>query len=133
MSISFSGTPAGDVADVIALGGNSTSTPIAQSSTASGCNNNSCANTTKTVTGNLASAPAAGDVTLQILGSDDPMGTAPTWSTLNSNLYFRSATAASMDVNLASPGQQNETTSTSASGYTGNKDWATIALEIGAI
>jgi hypothetical protein len=37
-----------------------------------------------------------------------------------------------MDVNLASPGQQNETTSTSASGYTGSKDWATIALEIGA-
>ena len=52
------------------------------------------------------------------------MGTAPTWSTLNSNLYFRTASAASLDVNLASPGQQNETTSTSASGYTNSKDWA---------
>jgi hypothetical protein len=132
VSISFTGSPTGDVADVIALGGNSTSTPVVQSSTASGCNSNNCNNNTKTVTGNLSNAPAAGDITLQILGSDDAMGTAPTWSTLNSNLYFRTASAASMDVNLASPGQQNETTSTSASGYTGSKDWATIALEIGA-
>ena len=40
------------------------------------------------------------------------MGTAPTWSTLNSNLYFRSTSSGSLDVNLASPGQQNQTTST---------------------
>jgi hypothetical protein len=134
VSISFSGSPTADVADVIALGGNSTSTPIVQSSTASGCNSNSCSNDTKTVTANLGNAPATGDITLQILGSDDPMGTAPTWSTLNSNLYFLSGTTgASLDVNLASPGQQNQSTSTSASGWTGSKDWATIALEIGAI
>ena len=133
VSISFTGTPTGDVADVIALGNNSTSTPIVQSSTASGCNSFFCANYSKTVTGNLSNALAAGDISLQILGSDDAMGTAPTWSTLNSNLFFSSASPASMDVNLASPGQQNETTSTSASGYAGNKDWATIALEIKAI
>ena len=66
VSISFTGTPTGDVADVIALGNNSPSTPIVQSSTASGCNSYFCANYSKTVTGNLGNAPAAGDITLQI-------------------------------------------------------------------
>ena len=38
-------------------------------------------------------------------------------------------TGASLQVNSASPGQQNE--SASALGFGGNQDWGTIALEIG--
>ena len=129
VKLTLTGSPTGAVADVIALSGNNTSTPVVQSSTASACNSNQCNTKTTTVSANLASTPASGDITLQILGSDDTIGTSPTWSTLNSNLYSRSAASASLNVNQASPAQQNETTS--ASGFSGSKDWGTTALEIG--
>ncbi len=126
------GTPAGSVVDVVALGGNSTSTPIVSGSTttASGCSKGGCNLKTDTVTANTANAPAANNITLQILASDETMGTAPTWSPATTNLFFRSAASSSLDVNVAIPGVQNE--STNASPFSGNDDWGTIALEVEA-
>jgi hypothetical protein len=94
--------------------------------------NGGCSNNTTNVTANLTSAPAAGDVTLQILGSDDSIGnSANTWSPATTNLYFNSSANnnTSLQVNVASPGTQNE--STSANGFGGSQDWGTIAVEIG--
>jgi hypothetical protein len=126
----FSGGTNGDTADVLALSGNST-TPIVQFNSNSACNGG-CSNNTTNVTANLTSAPAAGDVTLQILGSDDSIGnSANTWSPATTNLYFNSSANnnTSLQVNVASPGTQNE--STSANGFGGSQDWGTIAVEIG--
>ena len=129
VGVSLSGTPTADTADVIALSGNSTTTPIVTASTIT-----SSSSTTATITANTANAPATGDITLQILGSDDEIGTsAVAWSPVSNNLYYHNATTngggASLQVNAAIPGQQNE--SASASGFGGSQDWGTIALEIG--
>jgi hypothetical protein len=102
-----------------------------QSNTASACNGG-CTNNTTTVTANLTSAPAAGDITLQILGSDDSIGGgANAWSPATTNLYFNGAAnnSAALQVDVASPGTQNE--STSANGFGGSQDWGTISVEIG--
>ena len=131
ISLQFSRNTNGEIADVIALSGNSTSAPIVQSNTASACNGG-CTNNTTTVTANLTSAPAAGDITLQILGSDDSIGGgANAWSPATTNLYFNGAAnnSAALQVDVASPGTQNE--STSANGFGGSQDWGTIAVEIG--
>jgi hypothetical protein len=132
ISVSFSGTPVGNIVDVLALSGNSTTTPVVQSNTNSGCSGGGCANNTTTVTANLTSAPAAGDITLQILGSDDSIGnSANAWSPATTNLYFNgsASNSAALQVDVASPGAQNE--STSANGFGGSQDWGTIAIEIG--
>jgi len=131
ISLQFSRNTNGEIADVIALSGNSTSAPIVQSNTASACNGG-CTNNTTTVTANLTSAPAAGDITLQILGSDDSIsGGANAWSPATTNLYFNGAAnnSAALQVDVASPGTQNE--STSANGFGGSQDWGTISVEIG--
>jgi hypothetical protein len=102
-----------------------------QSTTASACNGG-CNNNTTTVTANLTGAPAAGDITLQILASDDSIGnSANAWSPATTNLYFNGSAnnSAALQVNVASPGAQNE--STSANGFGNSQDWGTIALEIG--
>jgi hypothetical protein len=127
------GAPTGSVVDVVALTGNSTSTPIVSGSTttASGCDKGGCNLKTDTVTANTANAPATNDITLQILASDETMGTAaPTWSPANTNLFYRNSANSSLDVNVAIPGVQNE--STNASPFSGNDDWGTIALEVEA-
>jgi hypothetical protein len=135
ITVPLSSTPTAAVAEVIALANNNASTPVLQPSTNSGCNRFSCGNNTTTVTGAVASAPAAGDVTLQLLASDDQMGTsAPTWASDNSDVYFRNSTSqpgASLDVNLSSSGQQSETTSTSGWPTGNNLDWGTITFEVG--
>jgi hypothetical protein len=84
------------------------------------------------VTANLTSAPAAGDITLQILGSDDSIGnSANAWNPVTTNLYFNSSgnNSTSLQVDVASPGTQNE--STSANGFGNSQDWGTISVEIG--
>ena len=55
------GTPSGSVVDVVALGGNNTSTPVLAGSTttASGCARGGCSPKTDTVTANTANAPAS--------------------------------------------------------------------------
>jgi hypothetical protein len=129
VSLTFNNTPLASVVDVIALSGNSTTTPIVTANTTT-----ASSTSTTAITANTANAPATGDITLQILASDDQIGTsAVSWTPASSNLYFHEATAngtgASLQVNSASPGQQNE--SASASGFGGSQDWGTIALEIG--
>jgi hypothetical protein len=129
VSLTFNNTPQASVVDVVALAGNSTTTPIVAANTTT-----ASSTSTTAITANTANAPTTGDITLQILASDDEIGTsAVTWSPASTNLYFRNATTntggASLQVNSASPGQQNE--SASALGFGGSQDWGTIALEIG--
>jgi hypothetical protein len=128
VALTFNGTPQASVVDVVALSGNSTTTPIVSASTTT-----ASSDSTTAITANTANAPATGDITLQILASDDEIGTAVTWTPTTTNLYFHNATrngkGASLQVDWASPGQQNE--SASASGFGGSQDWGTIALEIG--
>ena len=129
VTMNFNNTPLASVVDVVALGGNSTTTPIVTASTTTASSTSSTA-----ITANTANAPATGDITLQILASDDQIGASGvTWSPSSSNLFVRNAaangTGASLQVNSASPGQQNE--SASATGFGGSQDWGTIALEIG--
>ena len=129
VTLAFNNTPQASVVDVLALSGNSTTTPIvtANTSTAS-------STSTTAITANTLNAPASGDITLQLLASDNQIGTtAVAWTPVSANLYFHNATTttngASLQVNWASPGQQNETAS--ASGFSGSQDWGTIAIEIG--
>ena len=129
VSLNFTNTPQASVVDVVALTGNSTTTPIVTANTTTASSTSLTA-----ISANTANAPATGDITLQILASDDEIGTsAVTWSPTSTNLYFHNATTntggASLQVNSASPGQQNE--SASALGFGGTQDWGTIALEIG--
>jgi hypothetical protein len=130
VTLAFGNTPQASVVDVIALSGNSTTTPIVTASTSTASSTSSTA-----ITANTAQAPVTGDITLQLLASDNEIGTsAVTWSPTSTNLYFHNAATntggASLQVNLAAnPGQQNE--SASASGFGGSQDWGTIALEIG--
>ncbi len=133
--VAFNGgtPPIGSAVNVIALAGNNTSTPVVSGSTttASGCGKGGtggCTNKTSTVTANTANAPATDDITMQILASDDAMGSAPIWSPATTNLFFVSGATASLDVNVAIPGVRNE--STSASPFVNNDDWGTIALEL---
>ena len=127
--LTFNNTPQASVVDVVALSGNSTTTPIVTTSTTTASSTSST-----TITGDTANAPASGDITLQLLASDNEIGaSAVTWSPASTNLYFHNAATntggASLQVNSASPGQQNE--SASASGFGSSQDWGTIALEIG--
>ena len=129
VTMNFNKTPLASVVDVVALGGNSTTTPIVTANTTTASSPTSTA-----ITANTANGPATGDITLQILASDDQIGASGvTWSPSSSNLFVHNAaangTGASLQVNSASPGQQNE--SASASGFGGSQDWGTIALEIG--
>jgi len=129
----FSGpTATGAVMEVDALSGNNTSAPIVASSTntAAGCSNAACSNRTTAITAHTAAGPAIADITIQILASDDSMGSSPgpTWVPGNTYVNYATTAGASLQVNDASPGVQNE--SSSASAFTGNKDWGTIALEV---
>ena len=129
VTLAFTNTPQASVVDVIALSGNSTTTPIVTASTTIASSTSAT-----TISADTANAPAAGDITLQLLASDNQMGSsAVTWSPASSNLYFHNGASttdgASLQVNAASPGQQNE--SASALGFSSTQDWGTIALEIG--
>ena len=129
VTLGFTNTPQASVVNVLALSGNSTTTPIVTASTSTASSTSST-----TITANTLNAPASGDITLQLLASDNQIGTAAvTWTPASTNLYFHNAATAtngaSLQVNWASPGQQNETAS--ASGFSGSQDWGTIALEIG--
>jgi hypothetical protein len=118
------------VVDVLALAGNNTTTPIRQSNTASGCDASECTPDGTTATAALTSAPAAGDVALEIIASDDNMGTL-TWSDttgLSNPFLVNTSSGASLGVYETSPAVQSETTSTA--NITNSNDWATITLEI---
>ena len=121
-TVGVSGTNAQNfVVDVLALAGNNTTTPIVQS-------NGTESAQAGTVSANLTSPPAAGDVSVEIIGSDDTIGTALTWSAGSSNLFNSSNTNASLGTYMTTPAAQTDTTS--SSGFGNAKDWATIALEI---
>jgi hypothetical protein len=109
------------VIDVMALAGNNTTTPIVQS-------NGTQSNQGGTVTANLTNAPATGDVSVNILGSDNKIGNALTWSPASTNLFNSSANNASLGTYVTTPASQTNTAS--SSGFNGSGDWATIALEI---
>ena len=117
------------VLDVLALAGNNTSAPIVQAiGSESGCNINGCTPRGTTASADLTNAPATGDVSLEIIASDDTIGTALTWSAGSTNLFNSSNTNASLGTYVTSPAAQNDTASTS--GFGNPQDWATIALEI---
>jgi len=80
------------------------------------------------VSANLTTAPQAADVTVEIIGSDNKIGNALTWSPASTNLFNSSANNASLGTYVTTPASQTNTTS--SSGFSGNGDWATIALEI---
>jgi hypothetical protein len=122
VKVTGTGSSQNFVMDVMALGGNDTTTPIAQSNaTQSGQGG--------TVSASLTSAPAAGDASIEIVGADNTIGsTALTWSAGSTNLFNSSSTTASLGTYWTTPAAQTDTAS--SSGFGGSKDWATIALEI---
>ena len=73
------------------------------------------------------------EMSLEIIASDDNFGTSLTWtpSTGVSTIYF-DGTSPSLGVYLVNPAVQNESTSTAGTGYSGSKDWGTIAVEVAA-
>jgi hypothetical protein len=117
------------VLDVLALAGNDTSAPIVQSNgSESGCNKGGCNPKGTTASASLTNATATGDVSVEIIGSDDTIGGALTWSAGSTNLFNSSGANASLGTYLTSPAAQTDTASTS--GFGTPQDWATIALEI---
>ena len=108
------------IVDVLALSGNNTTTPIAQS-------DNSQSGQGGTVTANLNNAPAAGNTSLDIIGADNTIGTV-NWSAGSTSLFNSSGTSASLGVYVTTPAAQTNTAS--SSGFGSHQDWATIPLEI---
>ena len=121
-TVKVSGTSAQNfVIDVMALGGNDTTTPIVQS-------NATLSNQGGTVSANLTTAPAAGDASVEIIGADNTIGSALTWSAGSTNLFNSSGSNASLGTYWTTPATQTDTAS--SSGFGGSRDWATITLEI---
>ena len=91
VSLGVGGTGRDTSMDVLAITGDDTSAPIVQSNgSESGCHSGFCTTNSETASANLTSAPAAGDVSLEIIASDDNFGTSLTWtpSTGVSTIYF---------------------------------------------
>jgi hypothetical protein len=110
------------VVDVLALSGNNTTAPITQS-------NGSQSAQGGTVSASLTNAPVAGNQSLEVIGADNTIGTALTWSDASStNLFNSSGNNASLGIYVTSPATQLDTAS--SAGFGGSKDWATIAIEI---
>ena len=107
------------VADVFALG---TGNAIVTAAT----NNDS--GQAGTAAADLATTAVAGDLSVEIIDSDDSMGSSLTWSAGSSNLFYSSSTSGSLGVYDTNPAVTNDTTSTT--GFGGEQGWATIALEI---
>ena len=116
-------------ADVLALGSGD-SIVSGATNTGSGCDVSACSNKTDTAAADLAQAATPGDLSLQVIGSDDDMNTTGlTWSPVTTELY--------QSVNNSNGGlgvyESNAVTNetTSVSGFSGSDDdWGTIALEI---
>ena len=107
------------VADVFALGAGNTIVTAAT-------NNDS--GKAGTAAADLATTAVAGDLSVEIIDSDDSMGSSLTWSAGSSNLFYSSSTSGSLGVYETNPAVTNDTTSTS--GFGNEQGWATIALEI---
>jgi hypothetical protein len=121
VKVTGTGSAQNFVIDVMAVAGNDTTTPIAQS-------NATQSNQGGTVSAPLTSAPAAGDVSVEIVGGDNTIGGVLTWSAGSTNLFNSSGTNASLGTYVTSPAAQTDTAS--SSGFGGSQDWATIALEV---
>jgi hypothetical protein len=121
VKVTGTGSAQNFVIDVMAVAGNNTTTPIVQS-------NITESNQGGTVSANLTNAPAAGDVSVEIIGGDNTIGGALTWSAGSTNLFNSSGTNASLGTYATSPAAQTDTAS--SSGFGGSQDWATIALEL---
>ena len=107
------------VADVLALGAGNVITTGATSNNAGKAG---------TATANLATAATAGDISVEIIDSDDTMGASLTWSAGSGNLFYSSTANGSLGVYDTNPAVTTDTTSTA--GFGSEKGWATIALEI---
>lgn len=108
--------------DVLALGNGNVLVPGA-TNTASGSGG------TKTATANLLTAATVGDISLQIIATDDTMHPPLTWAPPTNLLRTtpNTDTLGGLGVYDA-PDVQNE--STSVAGFSANYDWGTIAVEI---
>ena len=107
------------VADVVALGAGNVITTGATSNNAGKGG---------TASANLATTATAGDVSVEIIDSDNTMGSSLTWSAGSSNLFYSSTGNGSLGVYDTNPAVTTDTTS--ANGFGSEKGWATIALEI---
>ena len=107
------------VADVFALGVGNT--------IVAGATNND-AGEGGTAAADLATAATGGDLSVEIIDSDDSMGTSLTWSAGSSNLFYSSSANGSLGVYDTNPAVTMDTTSTT--GFAHEQGWATIALEI---
>ncbi len=116
--------------DVLQVANANATTPIVQANNASGCgqNGNGCSPTTTTASANLSNPPAAGSVSLEVIGSDNTIG-GLTWSAGSSNLFSTSNGNDSLAVYNTSPAVQTDTAS--VNGWPNPKDWGTMTLEIG--
>jgi hypothetical protein len=129
------GTNTGASFDVLQATNANATTPIVQASTASGCgvNGNGCTPTTTTATASLTNPPAAGSVSLEVIGSDYTASTIGTltWSAGGANLFSTSNANDSLAVYDTSPAAQTDTASIAGWSNTRKQAWGTIALEIG--
>ncbi len=107
------------VADVLALGAGNVITTGATSNNAGKGG---------TASANLATAATAGDISVEIIDSDNTMGASLTWSAGSGNLFYSSTANGSLGVYDTNPAVTTDTTS--ATGFGSEKGWATIALEI---
>jgi hypothetical protein len=123
--------------DVLQVANNNTAAPIVTANTNidSGCNSNVCSQNVTSVDANLNNAPAAGDVSLEIVGSDYSISTTPylTWNAGSSLLYGNSNTAASLAVYDTNPATQNDSASTTAWSGTRSRAWGSIAIELAGL
>ena len=116
-------------ADVLALGSGD-SIVSGATNTGSGCDVSACSNKIDTAAADLAQSATPGDVSLQVIGSDNDMNTTGlTWSPATTELYQSSNNSNGGLGVYQSNAVTNETTN--VSGFSGSDDdWGTIALEI---
>ena len=107
------------IADLIALGGVSSTAPVVTS------NEITSNGSSTTATANLPSAPSAGDVGFVFLSGEKGLGaSAPTASPAMTNLFYSQQGPGSMGPYVTAPGAQNESFTIT------NSPWGTIGLEL---
>jgi hypothetical protein len=108
------------IADVVQLGGVSTSAPVLTT------NEKTTSGSSTTATANLPSAPTSGDAELVFVDSQGAMSTTPSATPSMSNFFSTQQTAASAATYVNAPPSQNESFGLGTS----SQHWGTIALEL---
>jgi hypothetical protein len=110
---------------VLQISGDNPTTPFVIAATNAGESGTSGS----TATANLSTTATAGDVSLEIVGSDQALGSSLTWSpstgVTEEGSGSSSSTLGTLDVYATNPAVTNESAT-----IPNNDDWATLALEI---